>query len=337
MLYGGAMPTLIDPFTSTKIQWLPGKCGRVTITGTLVPDPESPVPFPCTLPLRVTFQRQDLTEALSSPLWRDPSGRPSDPVRPLGQDYFFHTVAGGIVTALANLASLYSMDARDFSTFRKQKFSLSLSALISEDRTFRYRVTVPQWLFAGYGSQVKKFFRQDGSFTGLRIELSFLLFPPHLRGYLIRPPRGRKARGWPLRDCLPAALFFARHLVVDKAAGDPSLMKRFIEVLEGDQACLDYIGPGADSLQALSQKRTVLALVDRAFRGAWGRYDVKALMKYALPKEVFDQYFYGQRRAHVMQAWKKFNKHGQEQVTIFWFGLLLGPPGQAARDFCLLT
>lgn len=319
------MPTLVDPFTSTKIQWPPRKSGRITITGKLVPDPESPVPFPFEFPLQVTFPRDQIVAALRSPIWHDQMGR------------LYDAVAGSIVTMLANTAFLYRPDARDLSTFRKRTVMLrACGPPIDETRNFVCRVAVPQWLFGGYDRQLKQFFKQDGSFTGLNIELSFLLFPPNLRGYLIKPPRGRKARGWPLYDCLPAALHFAGRFIVDRELATRRRQARLSEILYEDDHCLKYVSRFEAMPEQTKQQAAIVALVDWTFRGAWDRYGVKALMEYVLPKEVFDQYLYGAPRVCVKRDWKQFSPDIQQRVTTLWIDRLLGAPGQAAKDFGLI-
>lgn len=326
------MSTFIDPFTSTKIQRPPRKSGRVTITGKLVPDPESLVPFPCELPLRVTFQRQDLTEALRAPLWQGPADKND---RSLGQDRFFRTVTGGIVTALANTASFYPMDADDLSTFRKQEFRLTPSVPISKDRTFRYCVTVPQWLFGGDGHQVKRFFEQNGSFTGLTSELHFTLFPPNVQRLLLCSPRGRKANAKPLLECVPVALFLATQ-IIKQAVLDPMLDAKIAGVLKEAPDLAEYVSHYAGVSRAPRPvKATAAALVNQGFqrnaeRDAWVRYGVKRLLEFESPKEVFRHHLSGATRRRVILIWRAFTPEEQRMMCTQWAAWLLGPPGQAA-------
>lgn len=111
-----------------------------------------------------------------------------------------------------------------------------------------------------------------------------------LLDWSVKLPRGTALQTWPVRRALPLAFDLAREMV-RAAEHDESLGDRLAEALEGDATCAAYRKRYnvTDEQQAMA---AAVALVERAFRGAWGRLRSPITMT---PQNALRRYAYGRR------------------------------------------
>lgn len=200
------------------------------------------------------------------------------------------------------------------------------------------RVTYPQRLLHGKN---RRTLMEWCTTSGRRGHVALLkalfhtLFPPCLLLCLLYPPKGKAAKAWPLTQHVPLALFMAAKIVT-AAHADQSLVTRITRTLKREPEVWEYVDTYAGvSRDPLPVKASAVALVDRAFRSAWGEYNVKQPLLED-PKDVFHHYLSSQTRQRIVYQWQGYTPNEQHQQLIWWTRLLLGSPGQAARVFSLL-
>jgi len=165
-------------------------------------------------------------------------------------------------------------------------------------------------------------------------------------------PRGRSTVvGRRLTLSLPAA-FVAVHVLVAEAQRDEKLCTTIDRIIADDDELRPYCAVAQDSGWNVSSAR-VVALVDRAFRGAWdvaghpGMYsasrDVAALretapprLRYRDPHDVLREHLYGRHREaltkHILLM-KKWQPDLFQLLFESWKRDYLGEPGAAAAAF----
>jgi len=119
------MPTLVDPWTATRLTWPARRQGQVIIKGT-ISDSLLLGGFPFRFQLTVKFKRDHWDQALQ--WWKEITHREKAFRQFLGRTPAPEALtaicwcfAGSIVNALANIAYWYHLDARDLSQYRKQE------------------------------------------------------------------------------------------------------------------------------------------------------------------------------------------------------------------------
>jgi hypothetical protein len=205
-------------------------------------------------------------------------------------------------------------------------------------------VVYPRWLFDKKHRLLLESWVVEsgpGGHVALTSAVFRAMFPVRLLLRLLTPPRGKTARAWPLLDCVPVALFMAR-VIIGSARGDRRLDDRIERVLEEEKDRFEYVDNHARVSQAPRPvKATAVALVDRAFgcdakEDAWTKYRVKRPMYFDTPQEVFSHYLPRHERHRILYIWNGCTSDDQRREIKRWTGRLLGPPGQATRDFSLL-
>jgi hypothetical protein len=165
----------------------------------------------------------------------------------------------------------------------------------------------------------------------LLFAVQWYLLPTILIEWALRGrPRGRNAKTQFLMAVIPAAVLAAVELVV-KAKTDQRLQARILEALQDDKfsAIVLQGALAADEAGAIGQaalRPVAMALANRTLRPALLRLDIEPL--------------YGSDIANVLDPATRaplaqFFKAMPEWLT-WWFELLLGPEGQAARVLKLI-
>jgi len=140
-----------------------------------------------------------------------------------------------------------------------------------------------------------------------------------------RRPRGAKSTASVMMRPVRFALLEAQKLCVE-AASDATVRANIQRVL----------GANFDA-HPKRWRQNAIMIVSRAFRGAWERYHVKP-PEARTEGDAVDVYRTLLPAAHRTSALKAFREHvrNPERVHELWRERLLGPEGQAARDFDLI-
>jgi hypothetical protein len=156
-----------------------------------------------------------------------------------------------------------------------------------------------------------------------------LMLPDELLTWSVELPRGNALKQWPLKRALPTAFAWARTLV-QAAKSEPQLDRRIWDVINSDPRNEGYcIQHAAEDDQA----RTV-ALVERAFRGAWERYRLCSPLTLT-PRDALHRYAYGGRSTRFRELLGRVNcldPHASErQRYLAELYLLAAEPGRWGR------
>lgn len=350
------MPTYIDPLTRTRIDWPARQAGVVTVTG------EVGDPLPFKMPITVTFRRRDLTDLLQikdrahvirqDQVYLQASGEEAPPAALIDEQALsgiFLNVADSIAYDLLLRVVWYDVETRDIGARSLRRFQRA-------DRDYQswapkpsarwpsvgelplLRVTYPQRLLHGKNRhKLMEWCTTSGrrGHVTLMKALFRTLFPSCLFLRLLYPPKGKTAKAWPLTQYVPLALFMAAEIVT-AAQANQSHVTRIERTLRSEPDVWEYVDHYAGvSRHPLPVKASAVALVDRAFRSAWGEYKVKPPLSFD-PKDVFHHYLSSQTRQRIVYQWKGYTTNEQHQQLIWWTRLLLGSSSQAARVFSLL-
>lgn len=359
------MPTRTDPLTGSRIMWDARRTSVVTVVGEVGP----PLPLRERVPLAVKFRRRDLTTLLHTGedrarLRRDDQER----VRESGEDPpplslideqalsgIFFNVATTIAHDLTNRAIWYDSETRDIfhrPMRRFQRVDRDRVSWAPMPQTMRPAcgelplvcVVYPGWLFDKKHRPLLESWIVEsgpGGHVALTSAVFRAMFPVRLLRHLLTPPRGKTARAWPLLERVPVALFMARE-IIGHARGDRRLDARIAHALKEEKEHVEYVDSHARGSRAPRPvKATAVALVDRAFwrdatEDAWTKYRVKRPVDFETPQEVFSHYLHRLERHRILYIWKGLTSDDQRREIKRWTSRLLGPPGQAARDFSLL-
>lgn len=347
------MPTYIDPLTGTRIDWPARQAGVVTVAG------EVGDPLPFKMPITVTFRRRDLIDLLhvkdrvrlicEDQAYLKAHGEEAPPAPLIDEQALsgiFLNVADSIAYDLLLRVVWYDVEARDISMRRLQRADRDYQSWApkpsarwpSVGELPLLRVTYPHRLLHGKNRcKLMEWCTTSGrrGHVTLMKALFRTLFPPCLFLRLLYPPKGKAAKAWPLTQHVPLALFMAAKIVTAAQANQP-FVTRIERTLRSEPDVWEYVDPYVGkSRLPLQVKAIAVALVDRAFRSAWGVYKVKPPLAFD-PKDVFRHYLSGQSRQRSVYQWRGYTSNEQRQRLIWWTRLLLGSPGQAARVFSLL-
>jgi hypothetical protein len=161
--------------------------------------------------------------------------------------------------------------------------------------------------------------------TALRLMLTH-----ELLGWSLALPRGKSLKEWPLRRALPAAFGSARNLV-RLARTDTQLAQRIAGIINGNDRLSAYCDNYADGDEVADLARAI-ALVDRAFGGAWNKYKVPRPCVFHGPKgptNALRRYSYGKKseKLRALLADVRLDPASPEDLRYFAERLLLGEPG----------
>lgn len=294
------MPTFRFPDTGTTVSWPRYRNGTVTIVGA-IPLPEGQIPMCLYLP------RQGLRM-----LARLPGASPSQ--------HLDHEAAR-IATALCT----YAGSAAEWPP--RETDLLQTGA-----RTWA-KIEIRRDYLICLGHSLS----QPGAYGRLRLVIRFIFLRDEIVSWSRRLPRGQSKRTWPLKRCLPFLLLAAR-LLIETSRHDTKIGQKVHACIEEDGASLAYWMRFKDDPDSLQQLALIVALLDRALRGAWERYGLKRPCSVRDPREVLRSHYYGmeaQRQQTALAEVKGRDPEWKEDLTWFAETLLLGPPGAAARQYGL--
>jgi hypothetical protein len=181
---------------------------------------------------------------------------------------------------------------------------------------------------------VRRVLASPEGYQSLRLALRMFLLPRELITWAVgHLPRGRSKGSWALKRSLPLA-FGAARLLVERAEHVRAIGIRIKECIEEDTIADAYWRRFEDEERSLQKLAMSVALVDRAFRGAWQRYRLRAPCTVRDPRDVMRSHFYGRELDYVAAARREaqaLDPHHQENLTRLAEDLLLGPPGEAGR------
>lgn len=150
-------------------------------------------------------------------------------------------------------------------------------------------------------------------------------------------PRGKAAEVYPLTSLLPAALFACQELVF-LGQKDKEIQTQIKKVVKEDKELRGYCNLTASDSNRYRQQVFTIALVHRAFRGAWEAFGHPSLLE-THPQDVFRQYLYGQRTEKIKAFFSTLAKKFPDLYQSVWdvrVRLYLGHPGAAAKEFHLI-
>jgi hypothetical protein len=163
---------------------------------------------------------------------------------------------------------------------------------------------------------------------------------------ILNPAKGRAIQAQIFADILPAAYFSCREIVLNITVKDFALNKKIENVLnqlrECDSDARDLLAKAesekGEYRDEYKKEGTIICLVYWAFYGAWELHGLRGLRE---PKEAFDQYLYGERRAPLTSALNTTKEyypdiHKKAVNLEFWKELCLGERGAATKHFGLL-
>lgn len=262
--------------------------------------------------VEVSFRREDLAEVLRT--------SPREPV--VGK------LASELFAQLERAAFMLVWHSRGQRELRRQRLVIRGAYAFGPDGRSRlpFKIRVPRPDLAVLAEELWR--QVDGGGRRVYTELQLLFDAPVEEWALGRQPRGAHARAWRLLRPVRCALLEAEHLA--KIAQADAIVRARVRSALGRE------------FSSTRWRDNALLLVARAFRPAWATYRVKEpdaraeggardVYRTLLPPRL--------RRALVAEYRESAAVLGQEymaRVHEQWAERLLGPEGQAARDFDLI-
>ena len=179
---------------------------------------------------------------------------------------------------------------------------------------------------------LNRLFVREETVKQLQVEVRWSLLPHILENWALRGyPKGPKGKGQFLIPFAKVALYAAHELVV-QTESDQILMDRVREILTQDplwNPLLDYAKETEQSLGVI-QRSMVIFLANRTLKPAFQLHNILPLTERDYT-EVYRDFLNPTDRTRITSSFSP-----DPAIQSSWFNRLLGPEGQAARDFDLL-
>ena len=170
-----------------------------------------------------------------------------------------------------------------------------------------------------------------GRLDQLKLDVRWNLLPHILANWALRGiPRGPKARGQFLMPVAKAALLAANELVL-RATEDKNLQWKILAIMGTDNfgKVLLQVAQEDEKDPQKIQRLTVIFLANRTLKPAWNKYKITPLTERDYTQAYAE--FLDPESVRIMKGAFRL-----PQTKSRWFHRLLGPEGQAARDFGFL-